>query len=65
MKNKKNKNLKPITIYHFKKGKKRMENNELRLSMIVSTFRDKLQDLGEEDFITWVEKTQFPKKENE
>tara|TARA_R110002012_G_scaffold62816_1_gene165226 strand:+ start:223 stop:351 length:129 start_codon:yes stop_codon:yes gene_type:complete len=42
-----------------------MKNNELRLSMIVSTFRDKLQDLGEEDFITWVEKTQFPKKENE
>ena len=39
-----------------------MENNELRLSMIVSTFRDKLQDLGEEDFITWVEKTQNSKR---
>ena len=41
-----------------------MKDNELRLSMIVSTFRDKLQGLGEEDFIAWVEKTQFPKKEN-
>ena len=40
-----------------------MTDNEYRLSMVVSTFRDKLQDLGEEDFINWVEKTQFPKKE--
>ena len=45
-----------------------MENdrvkNELRLEMILSTYRDKLQELGEEDFIGWVEKTQFPEQEN-
>ena len=42
-----------------------MKKNELRLQMIVSAYRDKLQDLGEEDFIGWVEKTQFPKKEDQ
>jgi hypothetical protein len=33
----------------------------LRLEMIIATFRDKLEDLGEEEFIDWVEK-QFPKE---
>ena len=35
----------------------------LRLTMILATFRDKLEDLGEDQFINWVEKTQFPKEE--
>ena len=36
---------------------------ELRLEMILATYRDKLEDLGEEEFINWVEEIQFPKKE--
>ena len=35
---------------------------DLRLEMILSTYRDKLEDLGEEEFINWVEKIQFPKE---
>ena len=35
---------------------------ELRLTMIVSTFRDKLIELDEQEFVDWVEKTQFPKE---
>ena len=42
-----------------------VKNNELKLTMIVNTFRDRLIELDEQDFINWVEKTQFPKKENE
>ena len=41
----------------------KMKKEELRLTMIVSTFRDKLIELDEQDFIDWVEKTQFPKEE--
>ncbi len=40
-----------------------VKNNELKLTMIVNTFRDRLIELDEQDFINWVEKTQFPKKE--
>ena len=40
-----------------------MKKEELRLTMIVSTFRDKLIDLDEQEFIDWVEKIQFPKEE--
>ena len=41
-----------------------MKKNELRLQMIASTYRDKLQDFGEEAFIDWVENTQFPEDKN-
>ena len=40
-----------------------MNTEELRLTMIISTFRDKLIELDEQEFIDWVEKTQFPKGE--
>jgi|TARA_R100000479_G_scaffold147454_1_gene82957 hypothetical protein len=39
-----------------------MTDNELRLTMIVNTFRDRLIELGEQDFINLVEKIEFPKK---
>ena len=39
-----------------------MNKEELRLTMIVNTFRDKLIELDEEDFINWVEVIQFPKE---
>ena len=41
----------------------KMKKEELRLTMIVSTFRDKLIELDEQEFIDWVEKTQFPMEE--
>ena len=41
-----------------------MNKEELRLTMIANTFRDKLIELDEENFINWVEVVQFP-KENE
>ncbi len=41
----------------------RMNKEELRLTMIVSTLRDKLIELDEQEFVDWVEKTQFPKEE--
>ena len=34
-----------------------MNDNELRLTMIINTFRDRLIELDEQDFINWVEKT--------
>ena len=40
-----------------------MNKKELRLAMIISTFRDKLIELDEQEFVDWVEKTQFPKEE--
>jgi hypothetical protein len=40
-----------------------MNKKELRLTMIVDTFRDKLIQLDEEPFIKWVEEIQFPKEE--
>ena len=40
-----------------------MNQEQLRLTMLVSTFRDKLIELDEQEFIDWVEKTQFPKEE--
>ena len=39
-----------------------MKKSELRLSMIVSTFKDRLIELDEQEFIDWVEKVAFPKK---
>ena len=33
----------------------------LRLEMILSTFRDKLIELDEKEFVDWVEKIQFKK----
>ena len=39
-----------------------MNKEELRLTMIVNTFRDKLIELNEEKFINWVEVIQFPKE---
>jgi len=64
-------NLNMLNIYmgyYTKNGEmgkevKTMTDNELRLTMIVNTFRDRLIELDEQDFINWVEKTQFPKKE--
>ncbi len=41
---------------------KKMRLRELRLTMIVNTFRDKLIELDEQEFIDWVEKIQFPKE---
>ena len=35
---------------------------DLRLEMILSSFRDRLVELDEQEFIDWVEKTQFPKE---
>ena len=35
----------------------------LRLTMILATFRDKLEDLGEEEFIRNTEEIQFPEEE--
>ena len=48
--------------YGYKGGK--MNKEELRLTMIVNTFRDKLIELDEQEYIDWVEKTQFPKEKN-
>ena len=39
-----------------------MTEEELRLTMIVSSFRDKLIELDEQEFVDWVEKTQFTKE---
>ena len=39
-----------------------MNKEELRLTMIIDTFRDKLIELDEQEFIDWVEKIQFPKE---
>jgi len=39
-----------------------MSKEELRLTMIVNTFRDKLIELNEQEFINWVEVIQFSKE---
>tara|TARA_R110000824_G_scaffold24840_7_gene86983 strand:- start:2122 stop:2283 length:162 start_codon:yes stop_codon:yes gene_type:complete len=40
-----------------------MNKEELRLTMIIDTFRDKLIELDEQEFINWVEVVQFPIEE--
>ena len=40
-----------------------MNKEQLRMTMIINTFRDKLIELNEQEFIDWVEITQFPKEE--
>tara|TARA_R100000664_G_C2686888_1_gene92569 strand:+ start:457 stop:633 length:177 start_codon:yes stop_codon:yes gene_type:complete len=40
--------------------KDKISKEELRLELIVCTFRDKLIELDEKKFINWVEKKCFP-----
>ena len=40
----------------------KINKEELRLIMIVNTFRDKLIELNEQEFINWVEVIQFPEE---
>ena len=42
---------------------KAKRNYMIYLEMIKDTFRDKLMDLGEEDFVDWVENKAFNREE--
>ena len=41
----------------------KLDKEIITLEMIKDTFRDKLMDLGEEDFVDWVENKAFNREE--